>query len=58
MKPPLPRALALLLAAALAGCGGGTEVSWCVGGDGFSAGFNAPDCQPNQPDQEAAATAP
>ncbi len=58
MSGPLPRAWAVALLAALLGaCGGGTEVSWCVGGDGFSAGYNHPDCRPN-PDRDAVAAVP
>ncbi len=45
-----------LLAALLGGCGGDTELSWCVGGDGFSAGYNHPDCRP-RPASESTAPA-
>ena len=47
-------AAALLLAAVLAGCGGG-EVSWCIqsGSGSLSAGYHSADCRPdskkNQP---------
>ena len=41
-------AAALLLAAVLAGCGGG-EVSWCIqGGSGsLSVGYHSADCPPD-----------
>lgn len=46
--PPRALAGALLLAATLAGCGGG-DVSWCVSGGAFAAGYNSSDC-PRDPD--------
>ena len=48
---------ALLAAGALAGCGGGTDVSWCIGGDGFSAGYNTTHCPP-KPNEKPAGPAP
>ena len=55
---PRSRLLAAVIVAAsvLAGCGGGTEVSWCLGGDGFSAGYNTSQCPPDPPDKPAEAT--
>ena len=55
---PRSRLLAAVLVAArvLAGCGGGTEVSWCLGGDGFSAGYNTSQCPPDPHDKPAEAT--
>ena len=35
----------------LVGCGGGSEVSWCIGGGsgGVSAGYNTTQCPPESP---------
>ena len=35
----------------LVGCGGGSEVSWCIGSGsgGVSAGYNATQCPPASP---------
>ena len=42
--------LALVAALLLAGCGGGTEASWCIGSGsgGVSAGYNTDRCPPSQ----------
>ena len=41
----------LLAALLLVGCGGGSEVSWCVGNGagGVSAGYNTTQCPPESP---------
>ena len=56
--PALRRALPLLLAAALAGCGGG-ELSWCIhsGSGSLAGGPNPPDCPPDpKPDRSLQAS--
>lgn len=54
MNAARPHALAaaLLVTAVLAACGG-TDVSWCIGGDGFAASYNTAQCPP-EPDQKPA----
>lgn len=58
LNPPrLALAALLLVCGVLAGCGGGTEVSWCLGGDGFSAGYNTTHCPPD-PQEKPTEAAP
>jgi hypothetical protein len=45
--------LVVLATLLLAGCGGGSDVSWCFSGGAVSAGFNTAQCPP-QTDQKAA----
>ena len=48
----------LLAALLLAGCGGGSEVSWCMGGggSGVSAGYNTSQCPPESPTKNSTST--
>ena len=50
-------AVALSAMLLLAGCGGGTEVSWCFGSGSVSAGHNSTQCPPN-PDRKAGESPP
>ena len=55
MKPlPLCTLLAALL---LAGCGGGSDVSWCFGTGSVSAGYNSTHCPPRPDDKPTDAPA-
>ena len=57
LSPPRALAAAVLAASLLAACGGDTDVSWCIGGDGFSAGYNTAQCPP-RPGEKPAESAP